>query len=226
MREDNKNEVISKDLMTIPNAISFTRILLITPFVAFFIKEMYVAAAITVGISGLSDLFDGMIARKFNQESELGKVLDPLADKLTLIAVGICLIFIEPYVLPLMIIMVAKDVFMIIGGTIVINQGVIPPKASWYGKVSTFVGRFIPGIRQLISIPAGLSKMHFGWFLFYTFLGAGLWNTVLAVLGYVAHGQADLINKYSHELSVAILILLGAVVLYYLIRWIIKSVKA
>ena len=95
-----------------------------------------------------------------------------------------------------------------------------------HGKVSTFVGRFIPGIRQLISIPAGLSKMHFGWFLFYTFLGAGLWNTVLAILGYVAHGQADLINKYSHELSVAILILLGAVVLYYLIRWMIKRVKA
>ena len=95
-----------------------------------------------------------------------------------------------------------------------------------HGKVSTFVGRFIPGIRQLISIPAGLSKMHFGWFLFYTFLGAGLWNTVLAVLGYVAHGQADLINEYSHELSVAILILLGAVILFYLIKWIIKRVKA
>lgn len=95
-----------------------------------------------------------------------------------------------------------------------------------HGKVSTFVGRFIPGIRQLISIPAGLSKMHFGWFLFYTFLGAALWNTVLAILGYVAHGQADLINEYSHEISVAILILLGAVVLYYLIRWMIKRVKA
>lgn len=95
-----------------------------------------------------------------------------------------------------------------------------------HGKVSTFVGRFIPGIRQLISIPAGLSKMHFGWFLFYTFLGAGLWNTVLAVLGYVAHGQADLINEYSHELSVAILVLLGAVILFYLIKWIIKRVKA
>jgi len=95
-----------------------------------------------------------------------------------------------------------------------------------HGKVSTFVGRFIPGIRQLISIPAGLSKMHFGWFLFYTFLGAGLWNTILAILGYVAHGQADLINEYSHELSVAILILLGAVILYYLAKWIIKRVKA
>ncbi len=94
-----------------------------------------------------------------------------------------------------------------------------------HGKVSTFVGRFIPAIRQLISIPAGLSKMHFGWFLFYTFLGAGIWNTILAVLGYVAHGQADLINQYSHELSVAILILLAAVILFYLVRWLIRRGK-
>ncbi len=95
------------------------------------------------------------------------------------------------------------------------------------GNVSTFVGRFIPGIRQLISIPAGLSRMHFGAFLWWTFLGAFIWNCILAVLGYVAAGQMDLIKEYSHELSVAILILLGAVILYYLIRWIIKKrVKA
>ena len=95
------------------------------------------------------------------------------------------------------------------------------------GNVSTFVGRFIPGIRQLISIPAGLSGMHFGAFLWWTFLGAFIWNCILAVLGYVAAGQMDLIKEYSHELSVAILILLGTVILYYLIRWIIKKrVKA
>ena len=95
------------------------------------------------------------------------------------------------------------------------------------GNVSTFVGRFLPGIRQLISIPAGLSRMHFGAFLWWTFLGAFIWNCILAVLGYVAAGQMDLIKEYSHELSVAILILLGAVILYYLIRWIIKKrVKA
>lgn len=95
------------------------------------------------------------------------------------------------------------------------------------GNVSTFVGRFIPGIRQLISIPAGLSRMHFGAFLWWTFLGAFIWNFILAVLGYVAAGQMDLIKEYSHELSVAILVLLGAVILYYLIRWIIKKrVKA
>ena len=95
------------------------------------------------------------------------------------------------------------------------------------GNVSTFVGRFIPGIRQLISIPAGLSRMHFGAFLWWTFLGAFIWNCILAILGYVAAGQMSLIKEYSHELSVAILILLGAVILYYLIRWIIKKrVKA
>ena len=87
-----------------------------------------------------------------------------------------------------------------------------------HGKVSTFVGRLIPGIRQLISIPAGLSKMNFGQFLLYTFLGAAIWNTVLALLGYIAHGQMDLIHAYSHELSIAIMALLGIVVVYFVVK--------
>lgn len=87
-----------------------------------------------------------------------------------------------------------------------------------HGKVSTFVGRLIPAIRQLISIPAGLSKMHFGQFLLYTFLGAFIWNTVLAALGYVANGQMDLIHKYSHELSVAILIVFGVAVVVLVLK--------
>lgn len=94
-----------------------------------------------------------------------------------------------------------------------------------HGKVSTFVGRLIPGIRQLISIPAGLCKMHFGWFLFYTFLGAGVWNVVLALLGYVAHGQMDLIHTYSHELSIVIMALLCLLVMYFVIKAIIKKYK-
>lgn len=94
-----------------------------------------------------------------------------------------------------------------------------------HGKVSTFVGRLIPGIRQLISIPAGLAKMHFGWFLLYTFLGAFLWNSVLALIGYIAHGQMDLIHQYSHELSIIILALLAAVIVYFIVRTIVKRRK-
>ncbi|HCS88120.1 MAG TPA: DedA family protein [Bacteroidales bacterium] len=84
-----------------------------------------------------------------------------------------------------------------------------------HGKVSTFIGRLIPGIRQLISIPAGLARMAFLPFLLYTFLGAFIWNCVLALIGYIAHGQQDLISQYSHELSVFILGLAGLIMVVW-----------
>ena len=94
-----------------------------------------------------------------------------------------------------------------------------------HGNVSTFIGRFIPGIRQLISIPAGLSRMHFGAFLWWTFLGAFIWNCVLAALGYVAAGQMDLIKEYSHELSIVLISLFGVGILYIAIKQILKLRK-
>ena len=94
-----------------------------------------------------------------------------------------------------------------------------------HGKVSTFIGRLVPGIRQLISIPAGLAKMNLGSFILYTTLGAGIWNTILAFIGYLAHGQADLINKYSHELSVIVLALVGLAAIWLIAKTLIKSKK-
>jgi len=85
-----------------------------------------------------------------------------------------------------------------------------------HGKTSTFIGRLIPVIRHLISIPAGLAKMNYISFLLYTALGAGLWNCVLALMGYLAHGQQDMINKYSHELSY-VFIGIGVILLGWLI---------
>ena len=74
-----------------------------------------------------------------------------------------------------------------------------------HGAISTFVGRLITVIRQLISIPAGLAKMKLAPFTLYTFLGAAIWNCVLALLGYLAHGQKDIIEKYNSELAIALL---------------------
>ncbi len=94
-----------------------------------------------------------------------------------------------------------------------------------HGKVSTFIGRLVPGIRQLISIPAGLAKMNLGSFILYTTLGAGIWNCILAFIGYLAHGQADLINKYSHELSIIMLVLVGLAAIWLIAKTLIKRKK-
>lgn len=87
-----------------------------------------------------------------------------------------------------------------------------------HGKISTFIGRLVPGIRQLISIPAGLARMNIGSFLLYTTLGAGIWNIVLALLGYVAHGQADLIDKYNRELSIAVVVVVAIAIVGVVIK--------
>lgn len=90
------------------------------------------------------------------------------------------------------------------------------------GRISTFIGRLIPGIRQLISIPAGLARMNIASFLFYTFIGAGIWNIILALLGYIAHGQQELINRYTHELSFIFLGLVVLFILYVVIKQVVK----
>ena len=86
-----------------------------------------------------------------------------------------------------------------------------------YGVVSTFFGRLVPVVRQLISIPAGIARMRMLPFMVFTSLGAAIWNVVLAVVGVAAHGQQDAINEYSRELSWTILVcaaLFGAFLIY------------
>ena len=91
-----------------------------------------------------------------------------------------------------------------------------------HGALSTFVGRLIPAVRQLISIPAGLAKMKLSTFLLYTTLGAGIWNTILAGIGYYLQSIVPedqlmaTVNEYSHEISY-IFIGLGAFIVAYLI---------
>lgn len=82
-----------------------------------------------------------------------------------------------------------------------------------HGKTSTFIGRLVPAVRQLISIPAGLSRMNLRDFTFYTVLGAGIWNIVLAVIGYYLYEIRDRIYPYIDD----IFIVVGAGFIIYLI---------
>lgn len=96
------------------------------------------------------------------------------------------------------------------------------------GAMSTFVGRLVPAVRQLISIPAGLSGMHVGKFLIYTTLGAGTWNFVLAGLGYLIlkmfpevdtpQKVAEKAGEYSHIIGYCILGVVAAVAIFYLVK--------
>ncbi len=84
-----------------------------------------------------------------------------------------------------------------------------------HGHISTFNGRLIPGIRQYISLPAGLANMHLGKFTLYTALGAGIWVVVLALLGYFLGQNEDLIHKYLKEITFITLAIIALITFAY-----------
>jgi membrane protein DedA with SNARE-associated domain len=92
------------------------------------------------------------------------------------------------------------------------------------GKSSTLIGRLVPGVRHLISIPAGMAKMPLGAFMLWTFIGAGIWNIILAMLGYFFYSQQELLHKYYKEL-IWIVVALGVIFTVYLVwkNWIRKK---
>lgn len=136
MKKWNKN-------INVPNALSLFRIVLIVPFVHFFLDGQIMPAAVCLVVSGLSDMFDGMIARKFNQSTELGQMLDPVADKLTQGTVAVCLAIEQPVLIPLLAIFVLKELVMLIAGTfLVLKKKKRPTGSKWYGKVATILFYF------------------------------------------------------------------------------------
>ena len=101
-----------------------------------------------------------------------------------------------------------------------------------HGLVATITGRLLPGIRHLISIPAGLAKMSYWKFLLYTTVGAGVWHSILALLGHYMHAfvpEEQLHGKileYGEYIKVGLILLVVMACLYFAVRWYVRRRKA
>ena len=139
-----------KELLSIPNLMGYFRLLMIPVFVSLYLhaetdRGYYIAAAV-MGISSITDMLDGLVARKFNMITEFGKFLDPFADKMTHGAILLCLWTRYPYMAVLVILFVVKEGFMAVMGLVKLREGKKLDGAMWFGKVCTallFVVMFV-----------------------------------------------------------------------------------
>lgn len=117
----------------IPNILSALRILMVGVFLYFFIKAQYLSCLITYIVAFLTDLLDGFLARRNNWISNIGKVLDPLADKLMVLTALVCFLTRGWLPLYMIIIVFAKELIMIVGGAILFRKKVFV-YSDWFGK--------------------------------------------------------------------------------------------
>ena len=132
-----------KEIFTIPNLLSFFRLLLIPVYMTIYLNASqtkdYIIAAIILAISCLTDMIDGKIARKFNMISTVGKVLDPISDKVTQFTLIICLSIKHPVLLYLVVLFVVKESFQFFAGLVTFRKGRMLTGALITGKICTTV---------------------------------------------------------------------------------------
>lgn len=149
-----------KDFFTIPNYMSIFRLCLIPLIIWLYcFKKSNTAAVAVIAVSAATDIFDGKIARKFNMVTDLGKVLDPIADKLTQAAMIICLTTRYRLMLYMIIIFAAKEMLMLIMGFLVLHYNNTINSAKWYGKACTVILEMIIAVLIVFSdIPQNIAN--------------------------------------------------------------------
>ena len=132
-----------KDIFSIPNLLSLFRLLLIPVYAALYLnatqRYQYLLAGVILAVSCLTDMIDGKIARKYNMITTLGKILDPLADKLTQLTLTICLSLKYPVLYPVLGLFVMKELFQLVLGVVFLRKGKMLPGALMAGKVCTTI---------------------------------------------------------------------------------------
>ena len=134
----NTQQDYRKKILTIPNLLSFFRLCLIPPIVWLYVaREDFVWPIVLLVVSGITDVVDGFVARKFNMVSDFGKAFDPIADKLTQFAMLICLLTRFPLMLMPVLVMFFKELLAGIMGLMTIKRTGKVTSAVWHGKANT-----------------------------------------------------------------------------------------
>ncbi|MEE0928304.1 MAG: CDP-alcohol phosphatidyltransferase family protein [Acutalibacteraceae bacterium] len=132
-----------KNIFTIPNIISMFRLVLVPLFVITYFNESndnyYLWSILIILISGISDIVDGFVARHFGMVSDLGKVLDPIADKLTQVVVILSLAIKHPTIFPMFVVLFVKELLTLLVAAHLLSKGTKPISSKWFGKLSTVV---------------------------------------------------------------------------------------
>ena len=132
-----KSRLTKKDILTIPNMLSIVRILLIPVIIVLYVQEHHIAAVAVIVLSGITDVVDGKIARKFNMISDFGKFLDPVADKLTQAALAVCLFSKYTGMIAIFVLMAIKEGLQFFWGLKALKATDNLDSANWYGKACT-----------------------------------------------------------------------------------------
>ncbi|PWM41445.1 MAG: CDP-diacylglycerol--glycerol-3-phosphate 3-phosphatidyltransferase [Clostridiales bacterium] len=133
-----KNTRFHGQYFTIPNLLSYLRLALIPLIVWLYCsKEAYLLAAGLMAFSAATDIADGWIARHYNLITDWGKIIDPIADKLTQIAVALCLAYRFTAMRFLLILLVVKELYMAVIGLVFIHKTDVVEGSVWYGKLTT-----------------------------------------------------------------------------------------
>lgn len=132
-----------REIFTIPNLLSLLRLLLLPIYARIYLtateQYQYILAGSIMAVSCLTDLIDGKIARHFNQITNLGKVLDPLADKITQFTLTLCLTLRHPVLKPVLALFIVKETFQLVVGILFLSRGMMLDGALMEGKVCTTV---------------------------------------------------------------------------------------
>lgn len=194
-----------KDWNTIPNWLSYFRIVIIPVFAVLFYKGYVGWALLTLALSGLSDFFDGKIARKFNQVSDLGKIIDPVADKLTQITIAVMfyiqfrqssneLINTFSWIF---LIFVVKELVMVLFGGLMLLMNLRPSAAVIYGKAATMAFYLVMIAIVMFGPDVGFLSQYWTLpdkaMLVLVIISAVM--TVIAFLGYLPDAAKQIIGK-------------------------------